>query len=93
MISHVWDRNWVFKSWVEEGPDPDGNTGILEDWDPLWPSVSLSKRAEKNGGGCGEEDGVGGDLTGETGPNFKGGLGKEDEDSSGRDTRQTQKDT
>lgn len=55
--------------------------------------MSLSKRAEKNGGGCGEEDGVGGDLTGETGPNFKGGLGKEDEDSSGRDTRQTQKDT
>lgn len=54
--------------------------------------MSLSERAGKDGGGCGEEDGGGGDLTGETGPNFKG-KGKGDEDSSGRDTRQTQKNT
>lgn len=54
--------------------------------------MSLSERAGKDGRGCAEEDGVAGDLMGETGLNFKG-EGKGDEHSSGRDTRQRHRKT
>lgn len=83
---HVWDRNCVFKLWVEESREPEGNISRWEDWDSLWPSVSLSERTGKDGGGCGEKDGVGRDLTGEASPNFKGEQ-KGDEDWGSRVAR------